>query len=206
MFSILAFGDSITFGSGVNPKHGWVYYLKEDFEAKDDFNFVYNLGIPGDTSTGLLERIETEAGARVDNENDIILIAIGTNDARCNPQNLQTQPEDFRENINKIITIAKKYTKKVVVLGLSPVDENMMPFEGTYFTNKTTEQFNNILKSQANKHNVAFCDIFNQLINKNYAELLSDGLHPNEEGYKLMYKIIKRDLEGLSLTHLKKVS
>lgn len=197
MFSILAFGDSITFGSGVNPKYGWTQHLKEFFENKDDFNLFYNLGIPGDTSEDLLRRIDTEANARVQyylEENKfIILIAIGINDSKGQgtKENIQTNPEDFQKNIEKIIQIAKTYTKHVVIIGLTPVDEEKMPFEDTYFNNERIEKYNQILKTQAEKNSLLYCEIFNSFVNKNYKELLSDGLHPNEEGFKVIYETIR---------------
>ncbi|MGM5484950.1 MAG: SGNH/GDSL hydrolase family protein [Nanobdellota archaeon] len=65
MHAVLAFGDSITFGRGVVPSRGWTNSLKEYFESKDFYNVLYNLGIPGDSSTDLLKRFETEAKARI---------------------------------------------------------------------------------------------------------------------------------------------
>lgn len=198
MKSILAFGDSITFGRGVFPSKGWANRLKEYFESKDFYNVLYNLGIPGDSSTDLLKRFETETKSRVqyyspDNK-FVILIAIGTNDSRGLgvSDNIQTNPKDYEENICKLVDIAKTHTKEVVIIGLSPVDETLMPFEDTYFSNNRIEQFNKILEKIAQDNNLLFCDIYSGFKNKkNYHKLLVDGIHPNDEGYKLMYEIIK---------------
>ena len=65
MFSILAFGDSITYGLGATRYIGWAEQLKKYFQT-EEYNYLYNLGIPGDTSADLLERIEIEANARID--------------------------------------------------------------------------------------------------------------------------------------------
>jgi lysophospholipase L1-like esterase len=198
MKGILAFGDSITFGRGVVPSTGWANKLKKYFESKEFYNGFYNLGIPGDSSNELLQRIETELKARVNyyrkDNTFIVLIAIGINDSRGlgNPNKLQTSPKQYENNMKKIIKIAKKHTKNVILIGLSPVDESLMPFEDTYFSNQTIQKFNHILQEVSKKNNLLYCDMYNKLIKqKNYPKLLVDGVHPTDKGYKLMYEIIK---------------
>jgi len=201
MKGIVAFGDSITFGRGVVPSTGWAKRLKEHFESKNLHNALYNLGIPGDSSENLLNRFETEAKARIQyhfpDDKYIILIAIGTNDSRGlgSPENIQTSPEDYKNNVKEIVKLAKKHTKYIVLIGLSPVDESLMPFEDTYFNNQTIEKFNNILQEIAKNNNLPYCDVYNKFIKqKDYSKLLFDGVHPNDEGYKVMYDIIKKFL------------
>ncbi len=201
MYGILAFGDSITFGRGVVPSTGWANRLKEYFESKDFYNVLYNLGIPGDSSTDLLKRFEIEAESRIkyyfpDNK-FVILIAIGTNDSRGlgSPDNIQINPKDYENNVCEMVDIAKNQTKEVILIGLPPVDESLMPFENTYFSNKTIEQFNDILQKIAEENNLLFCDIYSEFTKQeNYPKLLVDGVHPNAEGYKIMYEIIKKFL------------
>lgn len=201
MYGILAFGDSITFGRGVVPSTGWANRLKEYFESKDFYNVLYNLGIPGDSSTDLLNRFETEATARIqyyspDNK-FVVLIAIGTNDSRGlgSSDNIQTEPKVYEENVCKMVEIAKTHTKDVVIIGLPPVDESLMPFEDTYFSNKTIRLFNSILEKIAKNEDLLFCDVYSEFIGQeDYQKLLVDGVHPNDEGYNIMYEIIKKFL------------
>jgi lysophospholipase L1-like esterase len=81
---ILCFGDSITFGEGDGK--GWTGRIKEWFEGTDSKRRVYNLGIPGETSTDLIKRFDSECKARVNpneaSDNYIIFIAIGANDLK----------------------------------------------------------------------------------------------------------------------------
>lgn len=80
MFGILCFGDSIIHGRGELPSIGWVGRLKLEFERKDFYNLVYNLGVPGDSSTTLLKRFEIEIKNRVlykrESDKFVILIRI----------------------------------------------------------------------------------------------------------------------------------
>ena len=201
MFGVLAFGDSITFGRGVLSDKGWADKLKDYFESEDFFNAFYNLGIPGDTSTDLLRRFETELKARVNyyhpDNKFVTLIAIGTNDSKGlgTPENLKTNPDDYSNNLLKIVKIAKKETKDIVLISLPPVDESLMPFENTYFSNKVIREFNDIIERIAKKEGLLFCDVFSDFINqKNYESLFADGVHPNEKGYDFIYGIIKKFL------------
>ena len=61
MKGILCFGDSLTFGVGELPNKSWCGRLKDYFEIKENHNGVYNLGVPGHTSTDLLKRFNAEA-------------------------------------------------------------------------------------------------------------------------------------------------
>ena len=86
MFGILVCGDSISLGRGESPNIGWVGRLKEYFEAKDQYNSCFNLSIPGDTSTDILIRFETEIKARVKykrpGDKFVIMLAVGMNDSK----------------------------------------------------------------------------------------------------------------------------
>ena len=197
MFGILAFGDSITLGSGVYPNKGWAHRLKDYFESKDGFNVVYNLGIPGDSSTDLLQRFEAEVKPRINyihpGDKFIILIAIGTNDCYAfgNPKNLQTSASKFRKNIRKIINISKQFTKNIVLIGIPPVNEDSLPFEGVYYSNRDIDKLNNILEDIAKINDLFYCEIYKEFINQDYKALLIDPVHPNEKGYNFMYEKIK---------------
>lgn len=143
MKSIICFGDSITFG---RFGKGWVSHLKDYYESSDIYHAVYNLGIPGENSGGLLKRIDNECSCRAlykyEGDKHLILIAIGINDLRGidSPDNFDVSPEEYKENVLKIISIAAKHSQNIAVIGITPVDENLTnPFENTYFTNARVE-------------------------------------------------------------------
>lgn len=197
MKGIICLGDSITHGRGEQPNKGWAGRLKEDFENENEFHVFYNLGIPGDTTTNLLKRMPTELKYRAKyvwpGDWYKVIIAIGINDTRIfeNKKNNETKKSDFKKNIKKIIQIAKKHTKQVYVIGITPVDEKITtPFENTYFYNKTIKEYNKVIKDVSKEEKVQFIEVYDEF--KNYSKLLSDGVHPNKKGYELMYKIISK--------------
>ncbi|MFH1631200.1 MAG: GDSL-type esterase/lipase family protein [Candidatus Aenigmatarchaeota archaeon] len=197
-FGILVCGDSISLGRGESPNIGWVGRLKNYIEPQGFNNCVFNLGVPGDTSTCLLERFETEVKSRVRYihrvDKFVIMIAIGTNDSKAIrlPDKIKTSPAEFKRNINKLIRIARKYTKNVIVVGLTPVDENKTnPLEDRYLINDRIVQYDEILKTSTKVNKTYFIDIHRSFIKLEYRKLLIDGLHPNKRGYDEMYRIIK---------------
>ena len=60
---ICIFGASITWGACDPENGGWATMIKNYYEEKDGRS-VYVLGVSGDTTEGLLKRLEIEALAR----------------------------------------------------------------------------------------------------------------------------------------------
>ena len=77
---ICVFGASITWGAFDDKKGGWVNRLKLINFAQGNCIDIHNLGISGNTTNELLERIDTELFAR---NPDLIIFSIGANDSSC---------------------------------------------------------------------------------------------------------------------------
>ncbi len=186
MITISCFGDSITFGK-TDMDNCWVSLLKKEFEKKKH-NYVYNLGIPGDTSKNLLYRFKTEAISRckINRKEDkhLILVSIGTNDARYNDKIKHTSYLEYRRNIIKIIQISKKVPAKLAFIGITELDESKtMPWEEYNYENKIIKKYNEIVKNECKKNKVPFLTILCKTET-------NDGLHPNIKQHKNMYNQI----------------
>lgn len=198
MYAITTFGDSITFGVCDNTNHGWCDKLKKYFESKGQHHYFYNLGISGNTTIDILERFDAEAKARVrfkrEQDRNIIIFAVGINDSKKigKEKSPKIEFDDFSANIQTLINKAKSYTKEIVFIGLTPVDENFaLNYEGTIFTNERVSLFNNKIHELCEVNSIPFLDMFEEFSKLNYRDLLSDGLHPNTAGYEKMYELIK---------------
>lgn len=198
MNAILVFGASGAFGIGVDEEGGWVGRLRKYFEPKDKYNAVYNLGVPGDTSTLLLERFGVEAKARTrkrwPQDKYTILISIGTNDtASYEKDGPSINPvESVQENIKQLIEKAKTFTSDVLVLGLWPVDEErVQPYEKYYFYNDRIRQYHEAIRDICREKEIPFLDKFEEVINSDYKHLLLDGIHGTSEGYEKLYTYVK---------------
>lgn len=202
MFSIAIFGDSITFGTGDSPhRQGWAGRLKKYFESKNKLNVLYNLGVPGNTTTReIAKRIDIECffrkPKRHNDDRFAVIVAIGINDVKAigNKNNFQVKEKEFGANIKRIIRKLKKYTNEIYFLGLIPVDESINPLGNNYFINKNINQYNQILINECYNEGVVFIDLFSKIYPKKNNAIFSDGLHPNSKGYEYIYKIVKKEL------------
>ena len=208
MHGILCFGDSITFGGGDIPNHGWVGRLRNYFEAKGEHNGAYNLGVSGHTSTDLLKRFDAECDGRTrikrPRDKYVILVAIGTNDCKWDGMpdngNPRTTEADFESNIRELIKKAQGYQAGLAFIGLTPVDESLtLPYEETSFKNERVSLFNDIIKKCCKENKVLFLDMFESMSKEAYPKLLEDGLHPNSKGYDYMFDTIKGFIENNKL-------
>lgn len=203
MDNILAFGASILYGAW-DTEGGWVGRLRKYVNERnlEDLGrsscFVYNLGIPGDSSQDLLDRFDMEAKARIgDNEENLFIVSVGVNDCMLNNETglNNISIENYTENLQKIIKLAEQYSGKVIFMGFFPVDENKVdpiPWKLEFsYKNEFIQKYNQAMKSVAEKNKIYFIDIYDKIMKMDYKNLLEDGVHPNSEGHKIMFEIIK---------------
>jgi lysophospholipase L1-like esterase len=130
MATILLFGSSIPYGLKDYSNGGWGTKLRilvdstypKDATGKD--NLLYNLGISGDTTTGVTKRFksETEVRMRKDVET-VVLFSIGGNDAGYyKDKNEFVVPLDlFEANYRSILNEAKGLGCTILATLLIPV-------------------------------------------------------------------------------------
>jgi len=194
--NICIFGDSIAYGAFDPEKGGWANRLRLYLDGRDDFeDGVYNLGILGDDTEGLLERLEAEAKFR---EPRFLIFAIGINDSQyVISENQNRVPiEKFEKNIKELISKARKITDKILFVGLTPIDEaktTPIPWNtDKMYKNEYVEKYNNKIKEVCESEKIDFIDIFSEMVREDYETMLIDGLHPDSKGHEWMAnKIIK---------------
>lgn len=135
------------------------------------------------------------------------LISVGGNDAKAvnAPDNYVCTPEAFREKITNLCSVLKAQSKHVIFVSNGYVDETKVspkpsPFgDGnvSYFTNERRGQFNAITKEVCEAMGFEFvavdCDK-DTWISK---YLYKDGLHPNQEGYQLVFEAVRPKLDAV---------
>ncbi len=199
MARILIFGDSIAHGAWDTARGGWADRLKSFCmerglkNAELDYS-VYNLGISGDNSNDLLERIEFEIKQRMKSrEETIIVISIGVNDSQIGKIGVNVKL--FKSNVEKLCDVLPKFSSEIIFIGLNPIDNlktNPIPWDKKmFYTNERVENYNNITKSVCKEKQVYFIDIFNEFSKTGYKKLLEDGLHPNSKGHQKMFEIVR---------------
>jgi lysophospholipase L1-like esterase len=159
---------------------------------------VKNFGISGITSDYAYLNKEKYIEA----DDDIIIMQLGTND-----RNLGKPPEIIKSYQREFIKYALSQNKKVVAMSACPstVDSehytNPPTFNGRSFYMLDVDTAVRQVAMEMNVGYISNYDAFLQyteLRGVDISTLLADGLHPNDEGYKIMYRNIVRKL-GLSV-------
>lgn len=200
MNNIFIFGDSLTIGRGVGIDKSWSGLLSRNISNEDQKNtIVFNLGIPGDTSEDVANRIDLEIKLRVKNnlkkDLNTIIVQIGINDSK-NIQligNTQVNLSRFSKNIHYIIKLAKKYSDHICFIGITPVAESVSKQPGEYyFRNHDIEKYDSEIKNICLNTKVSFIEIYNEWIRTNYCKyLLDDGIHLNQVGNKKVFSSLR---------------
>ena len=155
---ILAFGDSLTAGVGVNKKKSYPTILAQLSGRK-----VVNAGISGEITaegrTRILETIEQE-------KPNLILLLEGGNDILRN-RNLQ----QTKRNLAAMIEIAQDEGVDIVLIG---VPEKKLFSGVASFYEELAEEYNLVFEA----------DLIGDLLRK--PQYKSDMIHFNEPGYRLM--------------------
>jgi len=194
--NICIFGDSITWGARLPFRVGWANLLRNHLEkVSDDFFSVYDLGIDKNTSTDLLERFEVEARAR---NPEVIIFAIGTNDSSfiSTKNKPMTELVLFEENLRNLSSLAKKYTSRIIFVGLTKGDDNItnplpQSTTGKSYDKDNIDKYSQIIKKVCETDNLTYIDLKNSLVARDFA----DGLHPNESGHKKIFKAVSEKID-----------
>jgi len=167
-YKIIAFGDSLTAGYGLNLEDSYPEQLEKKL-IENNYNVeIINAGVSGETSFGNLERAEF-----IKNQNsDIVILGIGGNDAL---RGLPT--ENTKSNIEKTINILSENKSKIFLLKMQ-APNNL----GLKYKNDFDSIYENISKD---KNTILIPFIVNEVF-LNKSLMLNDRIHPNKEGYKML--------------------
>ncbi len=184
--NIVAWGDSITYGEGDSEGLGWIGRIRNEL-FNDGNHRVYNRGICGDTTVDVLDRFDVEAKSL---EPESILLALGMNDCKFPNGGSENKVslKDFKHNMMELISKARLHTQKIVIVGISDVKSEDIG-STSLFTKEAIAIFDRVLQEIAVHENLLYVPMRDVL---NIDTDLSDGLHPNTQGYEKMYQTIRR--------------
>lgn len=193
----LFFGDSITYGEYDGVFGGWVdilkrYALQKYNEGSTNELILFNLGIGGETSEGLVKRIPHEMKARNSADGNIVFIGYGANDLAVKDGNQMVNQSQFKANIETAIQDAKLYSDDIYLVSILPVSEKIdskISSTGKIRTNEDVLIYNQIIKDIASENALNYIDFHSAFIEDKEILLSKDGVHPNENGYKMMAEI-----------------
>lgn len=202
---VLVFGDSITQGFW-DVDGGWVARLRKQYDQKaidtDDYSqpAIINLGVSGDSTNDLLARFDNEAKVRANDELAFVF-AIGVNDSRTKDRVNYSDTGQYKANLHALVDLAKKYSSKMLFVGLTPcVQERTNPvvWGNTCYTNARICEFDAALRQFCIENSVPYVAVYERFAKaQETAELMPDGVHPNDQGHDLIARLIAPEIEKL---------
>ena len=178
-FTIVAFGDSLTAGFGVDLKDSYPSILEdilnESIEYKKyNVSFkVINMGVSGESSSGGLDRVDFV----LEQKPNLVLIGLGANDMLRS-----TDPILVRSNMDSIVQKIVLNKVPAILMGMQSAAGNGREYK---------ESFDSIYPSVAKKYNLALVPFFLEGVVLVPSLNTADGIHPNRVGYE---KIINANI------------
>ena len=166
--TILAFGDSLTEGFGVDEDQNYPSKLESKLRGDGYDVRVINGGISGETTSAALNRIDW----MLNTEPDIVIVEIGGNDALRGIDLGLTH-----KNINEIVGRFSESGAVVVVAGLQ-ITQNL----GADYT----KEFADIYPSVAEKYGAILIPFMLEGVAADPELNQPDFIHPNAKGYTVM--------------------
>lgn len=183
--TILALGDSLTEGLGVDPDDNYPAQLEDKLQEMGYVNAsVVNSGLSGETSTGLVNRLDWVAQTKP----DITILTIGANDAirgldiATIEANIRTAVKSLQDNGSEVI------------LGGMQIYDNM--------GNDYVKSFSAIYPRIAKDMNVPLIPFFLNGVGGDAELNQADAIHPTKEGYTIIVNnnilpILKPELDKM---------
>jgi lysophospholipase L1-like esterase len=203
---VLVFGDSIAYGK-YDSQGGWVDRLKTTYSDRqlarleDDLPSVYNLGVEGETTRRLTARLPREVVTRrnywEEDTEFAFVFAIGINDSLITDDgDFFSSPEQYAHDLQELYDTAQLFCKKLLFIGLTPVEDDH-PRNHYYDTNRVWE-FEQVLRNFVREHSLPIVQLFEKFEKCKKEEFLyANGLHPNDEGHRIIYDAVSPELRKL---------
>ncbi len=205
---VLIFGDSITYGE-FDTQGGWaerlkVRYFERYVERPDaDLPLVYNLGVAGDVTKRVTERLPGEVNARGSfwsgKSNFALVFAIGVNDSLSREGEEFSTPAGYLRNLQQLYETAQQYTDKILFIGLTPVEDDNSRVNKLYNTDRI-RAFDVVLQNFCQQNSVPYVPLLDEFQTRMRRgdKLFVDGLHPNDAGHLLMLENILPAVDKLT--------
>ena len=166
---IIFFGDSLISGYGLIAEDNFVNQLKQKtIQNKLNNLTLFNSGVSGETSTGLLNRYKWV----LEDSYDGVIILIGANDALRG-----IDPNYTSQNIEKILSYLKEKQIPTMLIGMK-APNNL----GEIYVN----EFNEIYPKLSKKYDTAFYPFFLKDVVLKPSLNQKDMIHPNKKGVRII--------------------
>ena len=176
---IVAFGDSLTAGYGVETGFSYPDFLQKELDHGEHKYRVVNMGRSGDTSAEGLSRISAVTQLKP----AIVIVEFGGNDG------LRGLPlSSTRSNLDQIVATLRKSGTRVLIAGIT-----LPPNYGPDYI----KQFESVYKDLALKYKLPLIPFLLQGVAGVPGMMQGDGIHATKQGNEVVAKLVMRHLKPL---------
>ncbi len=184
---ILALGNSLTAGYGLEKAHSFTSQLKEALRSDGLDVELINGGVSGDTSAGGRARL----GWALSDNPDAVIIELGANDGLRG-----LEPSETERNLDAIIAEVKSRSIPVLLSGMrAPTNLGV----------EYVSEFNAIYPRLAERYGVLFDPFFLAGVVANPNLNQADGIHPNKKGVAVIIERLMPMVRNLAARTKKNV-
>ena len=206
---ILVFGDSIAWGAS-DTQGGWVARLDRMIkmnagsQTAGAYPQIYNLSISGETIHGTLERFEAEANSRRGQHDLAIVFAVGVNDTLIEDDTPWCEVAAVEHDLRELLEKSHRFSGDIFFLGPVAVDESRTrPVSwGNYvYTQARIDEFEAMYQKVSDEQKVTYISLREVFTGR--PELLSDGLHPTDQGHEVICQLVCPKLDEHCLLQIR---
>ncbi len=179
--TILFFGNSLTAGYGIDQEDAFAGLTQDRIDSLGLDYRVINGGLSGETTAGGLSRLDWF----LEDEPYIFILELGGNDGLRG-----ILPAESKRNLIGIIDkVRAKYPDTKIILAGMQIPPNM--------GQEYTEEFKSIYPEVAAEKNVTLIPFLLENVGGIPELNLPDGIHPTEEGHKIVFETIWPYIESM---------
>ena len=166
--TLVALGDSLTEGYGVETHQAYPALLEARLRQEGFSCNVINAGISGETSSGLLSRINRVLLLKP----DIVILCTGANDGLGG-----MDTRKIKNNISRMVQIFKEHQVMVVLAGMKMLVDDAPSYSGAYAR---------LYSEIADQEDILFIPFLLEGVAGKPEFNLEDEIHPNAKGYRII--------------------
>ena len=176
---LVVLGDSLSEGYGVAKEAAYPALVEKKLHdaGKTEWSIV-NASVSGSTTASAIGRMKWIFKSKP----DVVLLALGANDGLRG-----LKLEESKKNLDEAVKYAQSQKVRVILAGLY-----MPPNYGKEYAT----QFKKMYEDVAKKYKLVFIPFLLENVGGNPKYNQADGIHPNEEGHKIIADNIFKVLKG----------
>lgn len=178
---IIAFGDSLFAGYGLDPRDSYPEKLENALRAKGLNADVINAGVSGDTTAAGLNRLEFTLAAQ-DSAPALFILELGGNDLLRG-----LSPEETKANLAKMLTVLQAQKVPVLLMGMRAPPNYGPEFQA---------EFDAIYRDLAKQYGAALIPFWLEDIYREPALFQADKIHPTADGIERLVASTLPEVEG----------